>query len=1201
MNGLSPMDAWMQQQELGSTFSGGAGRNAHNISMQTGEEFSMEFLQERANARGTRPMPNPGQTYDRRGSFNNNDLIHQLGYEDAARVITLKRMDSDVSASSMGSPRDNDNSYFVDKVTWVNVEDGGNVVHRSRMAFGELNDRGPTTSVFYAQESPRADNINGVVNFSDRHQSGRMKLLCSSGGKILPRPGDGKLRYVGGETRIISITKSLSWNDLVRKTSCICNQPHFIKYQLPGEDLDALISVSSDEDLQNMMEEYCGLESLGGSPRLRIFLIPMGEYDNLSSFEVTTSIQQDSPDFQYVVAVNGIVDPSIRNNCGERLSGSDSSAHPVKFNRNPSFHKRAPPSLLPLEINGGLNSFQNMRSPYPSPPISPAPCSPIPLHGDRSSMESNSSFMPASLSADNSSLNTGFHQQLQGSVALTTRYRYPCRHIDGGQCEQPYVMQYQNFHYNKDAGSPSGHCNGFYHERNIQRGHHFLSDNPISCSEDSGGVLMNDCFDAPHGMPHAYSDSKLQERGGMSAYCSQEGMGTSHQLKYSKTLVSPLSNSTTFREKPLQVLDSRHRALSITDDKYNVSISNENLMGSEATSKCDQIDPLLQQSKINFWEKPPIDCKKKLLNFNVDHLSSCGNSLSRNIQTPAEEYAAGEDLKPTISNLEHPQLESGPSGFQMNRVTTSDQPCAPTITVRLKQEPDMSITKIREVKLQKTSQHPNAETPLYGLVFQPSNNTFSLGENTIQSIEGQRGMCNSEHLQMRPVHAFPQVDENIAAKDFEKLNYGEPKDESSDTEDILLIRKRNPSEQNGRILLEPLVVTDGNEPSSVLVSSAAASRVTIPTSGSFVSAMVSEFTTPHVIVQPIAAKEISSDILSNVTTRLESVFQESELGGTEADEGDVDGCISDVAIAEMEASIYGLQIIKNSDLEELQELGSGTYGTVYHGKWRGTDVAIKRIKKSCFSGRSSEQERMTKDFWREAHILSTLHHPNVVAFYGIVPDGPGGTLATVTEFMVNGSLRLALVKKDKSLDRRKKLMIAMDAAFGMEYLHSKRIVHFDLKCDNLLVNLRDPHRPVCKVADFGLSRIKRNTLVSGGVRGTLPWMAPELLNGSSSRVSEKVDIFSFGISMWEILTGEEPYADMHCGAIIGGIVKNTLRPSVSEDCDQEWRKLMEQCWAPNPDSRPSFTEIAYRLRAMSLALQAKGTANQARLQTKPEP
>ncbi|KAK9937392.1 hypothetical protein M0R45_014186 [Rubus argutus] len=284
-----------------------------------------------------------------------------------------------------------------------------------------------------------------------------------------------------------------------------------------------------------------------------------------------------------------------------------------------------------------------------------------------------------------------------------------------------------------------------------------------------------------------------------------------------------------------------------------------------------------------------------------------------------------------------------------------------------------------------------------------------------------------------------------------------------------------------------------------------------------------------------------------------------------------------------EFDISTLQLIKNEDLEQMKELGSGTFGTVYHGKWRGSDVAIKRLNKSCFTGRSSEQERLSIEFWREADILSKLHHPNVVAFYGVVQDGPGGTLATVTEYMVDGSLRHVLLRKDRYLDRRKRLIIAMDAAFGMEYLHSKNIVHFDLKCDNLLVNLKDPQRPICKVGDFGLSKIKRNTLVSGGVRGTLPWMAPELLNGSSTKVSEKVDIFSFGIVLWEILTGEEPYANMHYGAIIGGIVNNTLRPTIPSYCDPEWRTLMEQCWAPNPAARPSFTEIASCLRVMTTA------------------
>ncbi|GJT19912.1 kinase superfamily with octicosapeptide/Phox/Bem1p domain-containing protein [Tanacetum coccineum] len=99
----------------------------------------------------------------------------------------------------------------------------------------------------------------------------------------------------------------------------------------------------------------------------------------------------------------------------------------------------------------------------------------------------------------------------------------------------------------------------------------------------------------------------------------------------------------------------------------------------------------------------------------------------------------------------------------------------------------------------------------------------------------------------------------------------------------------------------------------------------------------------------------------------------------------------------------------------------------------------------------------------EAHILSKLH-PNVVSFYGVVPDGAGGTLATVTKFMANGSLRNVLVKKDR---------------------------------------------------DFTMD-------------GT------ELCIGNTE-YPEKVDMFSFGITMWEILTDEEPYSNMHCGEINRGI------------------------------------------------------------------
>ncbi|XP_022921919.1 uncharacterized protein LOC111430035 [Cucurbita moschata] len=343
------------------------------------------------------------------------------------------------------------------------------------------------------------------------------------------------------------------------------------------------------------------------------------------------------------------------------------------------------------------------------------------------------------------------------------------------------------------------------------------------------------------------------------------------------------------------------------------------------------------------------------------------------------------------------------------------------------------------------------------------------------------------------------------------------------------------------------------------------------------------------------AEGVAASVLQSAQSSNSDLHEKSDSVCEISTEGDVQNN-DDVRTRHSEKSNLGfpmsegfshLQVIKNSDLEELRELGSGTFGTVYHGKWRGTDVAIKRINDRCFAGKPSEQDRMREDFWNEANKLADLHHPNVVAFYGIVLDGPGGSVATVTEYMVNGSLRNALLKNEKSLDKRKRLLIAMDVAFGMEYLHRKNIVHFDLKSDNLLVNLRDPHRPICKVGDLGLSKVKRQTLISGGVRGTLPWMAPELLNGSSNMVSEKVDVFSFGIVLWELLTGEEPYANLHYGVIIGGIVSNTLRPEVPESCDPEWRSLMERCWSSELSERPSFTEIAHELRSMAAKVPPK--------------
>lgn len=109
----------------------------------------------------------------------------------------------------------------------------------------------------------------------------------------------------------------------------------------------------------------------------------------------------------------------------------------------------------------------------------------------------------------------------------------------------------------------------------------------------------------------------------------------------------------------------------------------------------------------------------------------------------------------------------------------------------------------------------------------------------------------------------------------------------------------------------------------------------------------------------------------------------------------------------------------------------------------------------------------------------------------------------------------------------------------MEYLHKCNVVHFDLKAENLLCDLRNLDCPVVKIGDMGLSKQKMTTFVSGNMRGTLPWMAPELffgdrnspkVEGKDCLVSNKVDVFSFGVVLWEIWQlGETPYSGLQVG------------------------------------------------------------------------
>ncbi|KAL5577429.1 hypothetical protein UlMin_019128 [Ulmus minor] len=1221
-----------------------------NYSIQTGEEF--EFMRERVNSR-QHFIPN--------------------AYGDPNSASTYMDLTGILGSSHTGSESTSDISMLnaVEKTHALDFERKGSSAQEEKSYHDSVRS-GPQTS-------SRNDISRGLHSYpsSGRSHSSstKVKFLCSFGGKILPRPSDGRLRHVGGETRIIQISKDISWQELMQKTLTIYSQTVTIKYQLPGEDLDALVSVSCDEDVQNMMEELNVLQD-GGSHRPRIFLFSSGDLEDVQ--RGLGSMEGDS-EMQYVVAVNGIDFGSKKNSFALASTSGNNLDELLALNveREPPSSELAGVSIAPSTVNVPSSTHQASQSVLP---------------GSASSYESKSQAYQGVTYESNSHAYPGVAYESNSQAYKGVTYESNSQAYQGVTTHQVEAVHHpaSNFHpmesyAGKDGKTtvplsvPLQYSYSSHHSNFATSGESFAP-MPIHGYPIHQGVLAEEQL---YGGYHIH-DSEVSTK--ETKMKKDSSFPKIHEKVRSLEKEGPLKEAVMKRESSLQKINdtdknwSRENELSVSSYPHDGSAPNyiPKEEPSLVNSAADVGPPsIVVKSKQNLQEPAlnPVHSENVIegkKNNGDDQFYASGGPFGPG-------YGGSEADPADFSSFEPPMVpqpvfssERIPrEQAELNRLSKSDNSFNSQfiITQALSDHSHPITNSVDKLHGENVALH--SEQPVLSSKAPPKNSQNFEGLVRSENISKMNSKISEEVLDSKlqkselrvvnsgedremgqfkdslrdlPVDENHQLSSQGPAKHKESSGSSSPKfDWRENTTDKDIFLKARTSENFSGI--NPLsgdgtgvsFNMENHEPKSWsyfrklaqdeferkdvslmdqdhLGYSALLKNIgEAPVDYSYPPLKSDGVALGHLDSRVNFGEDIhqeSANITGPISMTLPSGYNPSQLNDKESDQLDVvnhripesdyeDGKLNiqntgaplvDLTLEDFDIST--LQIIKNEDLEELRELGSGTFGTVYHGKWRGTDVAIKRIKKSCFTGRSSEQERLTVEFWREAEILSKLHHPNVVAFYGVVQDGPGGTLATVTEFMVNGSLRHVLLSKERQLDRRKRLIIAMDAAFGMEYLHSKNIVHFDLKCDNLLVNLKDPLRPICKVGDFGLSKIKRNTLVTGGVRGTLPWMAPELLNGSSSKVSEKVDVFSFGIVLWEILTGEEPYANMHYGAIIGGIVNNTLRPLVPSYCDPEWRLLMEQCWAPDPVGRPSFTEIARRLRVMSAACQPKPPGHQ---------
>ncbi|CAH2043860.1 unnamed protein product, partial [Iphiclides podalirius] len=257
--------------------------------------------------------------------------------------------------------------------------------------------------------------------------------------------------------------------------------------------------------------------------------------------------------------------------------------------------------------------------------------------------------------------------------------------------------------------------------------------------------------------------------------------------------------------------------------------------------------------------------------------------------------------------------------------------------------------------------------------------------------------------------------------------------------------------------------------------------------------------------------------------------------------------------------------IDYSEIQELSVVGKGAFGVVWKGLWRNTYVAVKHI--------NSEAEK--REFAIEVRQLSRVSHPNIVRLYGACTKG--AHVCLVMEYAEGGSLYNVLHNRPKPKYTAAHAMSwALQCAEGVAYLHSmkpKPLIHRDLKPPNLLLVGGGQRLKIC---DFGTAADKATYMTNN--KGSAAWMAPEVFEGSS--YTEKCDVFSWGIILWEVLSRRKPFEEGGSAFRIMWAVHTGQRPNLIEGCPEPIEQLMTQCWDKVPAERPSMAEVVEIMTAL---------------------
>ncbi|KAG5735513.1 Protein kinase byr2 [Termitomyces sp. T112] len=266
------------------------------------------------------------------------------------------------------------------------------------------------------------------------------------------------------------------------------------------------------------------------------------------------------------------------------------------------------------------------------------------------------------------------------------------------------------------------------------------------------------------------------------------------------------------------------------------------------------------------------------------------------------------------------------------------------------------------------------------------------------------------------------------------------------------------------------------------------------------------------------------------------------------------------------------EVIRIGDLA----VAGGTYSDIWQGLWLGEKkVALKALRNV-----KATDSKAQKRFEQEINIWASLQHKHILPFFGIVTD-QGQHIQMVSPWQEFGNV-LEYVKRVSNANR---IHLLSGAAKGLEYLHSRNIIHGNVKCANILVSEEEE---AC-ICDFGMSKViedvtEKSASATLTASGSARWLAPELIEGIVTSPTKEADTYSYAMAVLELVTGKHPFSNRRRDAsVIHDIVvlkKTPMRPTESEVLpwltDKLWA-LMTDCWRVPATSRPSMEHVSTRI------------------------